>query len=119
MLFFFPGQPRQPAGATDRRRPDQALATGDSHRREDRGEIVPVTLASTSRRRWIAAEVSTLEKERRAGRRRASARGKNRDGKRSRRAYIYACGGEVCQVAIFAKFVCQTVGVLFSLFSQK
>ena len=36
-----------------------------------------MTLASTSRRRWIAAEVSTLEKERRAGRRRASARGKN------------------------------------------
>ena len=78
-----------------------------------------MTLASTSRRRWIAAEVSTPEKERHAGRRRASARGKNRDGKRSRRAYIYACGGEICQVAIFAKFVCQTVGVLFFLFSQK
>ena len=53
---YFPGRPRQPAGATDRRRPDQALATRDIHRREDRGEIVPVTLASTSRRRWIAAE---------------------------------------------------------------
>jgi hypothetical protein len=37
-------------------RSDQALATGDINRWEDRGEIIPVTLASTSRHRWIAAE---------------------------------------------------------------
>jgi hypothetical protein len=40
------------------------------------------------------------------------------DGNRDRRAYIYACGGEFCEVFIFAKLVCQIVGGQFLLFYQ-
>jgi hypothetical protein len=34
------------------------------------------------------------------------------------RAHICAWGGEICQVSIFAKLVCQTVGGQFFLFCQ-
>jgi hypothetical protein len=42
----------------------------------------------------------------------------NNDGNRDPRAHIYAWGGEFCQVSIFAKLVCQTVGGQFFLFCQ-
>jgi hypothetical protein len=41
---------------------------------------------------------------------------KNRDGKPSTHAYICACRGEICQVAIDAKLFCQTIGGYFLLF---
>jgi hypothetical protein len=34
------------------------------------------------------------------------------------RTHIYARGGEFCQVSIFAKLVCQTVGGYFFLFCR-
>jgi hypothetical protein len=45
-------------------------------------------------------------------------RGKHRWQPRSARAHICAWGGEFCQVSIFAKLVCQTVGAQFFSFCQ-
>jgi hypothetical protein len=42
----------------------------------------------------------------------------NNDGNHDPRAHICAWGGEFCQVSIFAKLVCQTVGGQFFLFCQ-
>jgi hypothetical protein len=42
---------------------------------------------------------------------------RNHDGKPSTRAYICACGGEICQVAIDAKLFCQ-VAIDAKLFCQ-
>jgi hypothetical protein len=46
-----------------------------------------------------------------------SLRGKQRWQPRSARRYMRV-GGEFCQVSIFAKLICQTVGVQFFLFCQ-
>ena len=40
------------------------------------------------------------------------------DAKPYMHAYICACGGKICQVAIDAKLFCQTVGDYFFLFCQ-
>jgi hypothetical protein len=42
----------------------------------------------------------------------------NNDGNHDPRTHICAWGGEFCQVSIFAKLVCQTVGGQFFLFCQ-
>jgi hypothetical protein len=42
----------------------------------------------------------------------------NNDGNHDPRAHICAWGDEFCQVSIFAKLVCQTVGGQFFLFCQ-
>jgi hypothetical protein len=42
----------------------------------------------------------------------------NTDGNHDPRAHIYSWRGEFCQVSIFAKLVCQTVGGQFLLFCQ-
>jgi hypothetical protein len=42
----------------------------------------------------------------------------NNDGNHDPRAHIYAWGGDFCQLSIFAKLVCQTVGDRFFLFCQ-
>jgi hypothetical protein len=46
------------------------------------------------------------------------ARGRNVDANLDHRMYISVWGGEFCQVYIFAKLVCQTVGSKFFIFYQ-